>query len=256
MTNRWKLVLAGLVAAATPAVGQQDTGYVLGPEDQIELTVYGHPDMTVKTRVRSDGTITVPVIGPVRATGRSPGELSDAVAEQLRKEGVIQRPVVSVDVAAFNSKTVTVLGALNTPGVYALDHPYSLSAVVARAGGIRPDGSDRIVLRRTNGTPVYSVDLATLATDKSADVMLSAGDTVFVPPAELFFVYGQVSAPGSYPMVSGMTLRQALARAGGPTLAGTEKKVVLYRQGKEVGQADLSAPVAKGDTLFVRERSF
>ncbi len=257
MASSWRATIAaGLLLAATPVTAQPAPAYVLGPDDQIEIVVFGRPEMSVKTRIRADGSITLPVIGPVKAAGRSAGELSDAIAGQLRSEGVLQKPVVNVEVAAFLSRTVTVLGALGTPGVYGLDKPYRLSSLIARAGGVRADGSDHLTLRRAGNGPVRSIEIASLATDAKADVLLEPDDLIYVPPAELFFVYGQVSAPGAYQLTSGMTLRQALARGGGPTLAGTEKRIILYRQGHETSQADLAAPVAKGDVLFVRERTF
>ncbi|WP_243395669.1 polysaccharide biosynthesis/export family protein [Sphingomonas oleivorans] len=239
-----------------PAHAQTDPGYILGPEDQIDIFVYGQPELTVKTRVKSDGAVTLPVIGSMRASGQTVQGLADGIATRLRSGGVVKQPVVNVEVAAYVSRSVTVLGALSVPGIYPLDRPQTLSSMLARAGGVRSDGSDRVTLRRAGEADIRSLEIASLASDPKADVQLKPGDVLFVPQAEQFFIYGQVGAPGAYAISSRMTLRQALARGGGPTLAGTERRITLYRQGQRPAEADLEAAVRKGDVLFVRERIF
>lgn len=252
-----RTALAALVAAgmAAPLMAQSSSGYILGPDDQIEVSVYGQPDLTVKTRIKSDGQITLPLIGDVEATGETVQSLADKVEKQLRSGGIVRQPIVNIEVQAFVNRAVTVLGAIASPGLYGLDRPQTLTTMLARAGGVRGDGSERVLLRRGNDS-VTEMEIAALARDGGKDVMMQPGDVVFVPVAEQFYVYGQVNSPGSYPIVGNMTVRQALARGGGPTLAGTERRVTLYRAGKNGVEADLEGPVHKGDVLFVRERLF
>jgi polysaccharide export outer membrane protein len=84
---------------------------------------------------------------------------------------------------------------------------------------------------------------------------LQAGDILFVPPAEKVYVYGQVQQPGAFSYVAGQTFRQALALAGGPTLAGSTRSIKVKRGGQEV-QAKLDDPVKPEDVLIIREKLF
>lgn len=247
------LLAAGMTA---PLMAQNGSGYILGPDDQIEISVYGQPDLTVKTRIKSDGEITLPLVGDVEARGETVQSLADKVEQRLRSGGIVKQPIVNIEVQAFVSRSVTVLGALASPGLYGLDQPYTLTTILARAGGIRGDGGERVLLRRGHDNAITEFEIASLARDGGKDILLQPGDVVFVPVAEQFYVYGQVNAPGSYPIIGDMTVRQAIARGGGPTLAGTERRVTLYRSGKNGVEANLEAPIQKGDVLFVKERLF
>lgn len=241
---------APLMAETTPS------GYILGPNDNIEISVYGQPDLAVKTRIKADGQVTMPVVGDVDAAGETVASLADKIEQRLRAGGIVKQPIVNVEVQAFVSHAVTVLGALGAPGLYGLDQHYTLTTMIARAGGIRGDGGERVILRRGRDNSVTEFEISALARDGGKDIALQPGDVVFVPQAEQFYVYGQVNAPGSYPIVRDMTIRQALARGGGPTLAGTERRVTLYRAGKNGVDADLDEPVQQGDVLFIKERLF
>lgn len=249
------LSFAAAVAQASSA-GAAGPAYVLGPDDQVTVVVLGQPELSVKTRVKSGGTITLPVIGPVKAAGESVQSLADSIETKLRSGGVVRQPVVNVEIEAFVSRSATVLGAVGQPGIYPLERLQTVSSVIARAGGVRAEGSERVTLRRGRDGSVVELDLALLAREAARDLTLDPGDVVYVPPHEQFYVYGQVNAPGGYPLPSGMTLRQALARGGGPTLAGTERRVILYREGAAPVDADLDMKARKGDVLFVRERLF
>lgn len=245
---------AALLAAAPVSAQQRDSGYLLGPEDQIAVNVFGQPELSVKTRIKPGGTITLPVIGTVTAEGETAQGLAEQIGAKLRSGGVVREPIVSVEIEEFVSRAVTALGALGQPGIYPLDRPQTISTLLARAGGVRPDGGERVTLRRAGA--VSDIDVATLTRDPLQDIALQPGDVVYVAPQELFYVYGQVNTPGGYPMVPQMTLRQALARSGGPTLAGTERRVTLHREGQPPADANLDDPVRKGDVLVVRERLF
>ncbi|MFX7930478.1 polysaccharide biosynthesis/export family protein, partial [Acinetobacter baumannii] len=77
--------------------------------------------MTVKTRINADGTITVPLLGAVQASGLTTSQLGAALAQGYRRGGYLDKPSVNVEVTAYGSKTVTVLGAVPKAGLYALD---------------------------------------------------------------------------------------------------------------------------------------
>lgn len=241
------------VAPAAAQVAWQ--GYQLGAEDQIEVQIYGQGGSAVRTRVKSDGTITLPLVGEVRAAGLTTQALGDEIEARLRRGGFINNPIVNVEITAYASRTVTVLGEFGTPGLFPLDRPLTLTEMVARVGGLRAGASDTVLLRRAGGA-VERHDLSAIARNQARDVQLQPGDAVYAAAAPQFYIYGQVGSAGVYPITPNMTIRQALARAGGPTLAGSERRITLYRGGREIDADDLSAPVQPEDVLFVRERVF
>lgn len=251
------LLMPGAAHAQTaPAgAGEVPAGYILGADDVIEVSYYGPTVTTVKTRIKANGDITVPLIGTVTASGQTASSLSGQMAARLRAEGFYNNPIVNIEVTEFASNSVTVLGAVARPGIYPLERPYSLGEIIARAGGLGGDASQMIELRRGRAGAAQRYPLADLARNPDRDVVLRAGDVIYVAAAERFYIYGQISNGGMFTLTPGMTVRQALARAGGPTLAGSQDKIRLYRADREIDAA-LDVVLQPDDVLFVRERIF
>ncbi|MBB5699306.1 polysaccharide biosynthesis/export family protein [Sphingomonas yantingensis] len=243
--------VAGVPVAAGQTVWQ---GYQLGAEDQIEVQIHGQGGATVKTRVKSDGSITLPLVGRVRAADQTTQSLATAIEGQLKRGGLIMNPIVNVEILEYASRTVTMLGEFANPGLVPLDRPLTLTEIVARVGGLKAGASDDVVLRRAGGT-IERYNLTAIARNEARDIVLSPGDALFATAAPQYYIYGQVGNAGSFAIAPQMTIRQALARAGGPTLAGSERKITLFRGGQEI-DADLSAFIQPRDVLFVRERVF
>lgn len=244
---------AGGVPVMTPG-----DGYQLGINDEVEITIFGQgqQNQTTKTRIKEDGTITLPLIGTVTARDLTARQLAEQITIELRVGGFFTRPVVSVDVTQYVSNSITIYGSVGTPGVFPLDRPQTVAMVVARAGGARSDGADYVNLRRAGDPVEHRILLSSFAGEWSGSTALRAGDTLFVPPAPVIYIYGQVNSPGSFAITSGMTVRQVLARAGGPTLAGSERKISVYRKGVRLKKVDLNAEAQEGDTYFINERLF
>ncbi len=250
------LALIGLLAGAVPALAVEP-GYVLGADDTITVQVYGQPEAGVTTRIKSDGTIVMPLIGTVKAEGETQLGLADAIKKKLVKGGFFKDPLVNVEVGSYVSKTVNVAGKVATPGVFPLDKQYTVLEVLLKSGWIREQGADYVYLRRAHGGQEIKLDAELLvrgAPDKN--LVLAPGDTLFVPDAETFYITGQVGRPGTFPILRDMTVRQALALAGGVTAAGSERKVALIRGGGKEVPAKLDDSVKKGDVYIVKERLF
>lgn len=243
--------LAQTAPAAPPAAS--NAAYVLGPNDEIEIKVFGQPDMSYKTKIRADGTITTPYLGSLQAAGKTTAALADEMMRAFLRNKILSAPSINIEVTTFASKTVTVLGAVPTAGLYALDQPYSVAAMVAKAGGARADGANSVVLTRANGQ-VERIALTDAAT--AATRLVAPGDTLFVPLAEKVYVYGEVNRGGAFPIVPGMTFRQALALAEGPTLAGSTKRIEVRRGGKPVAKPSLDDIVQPEDVLVIKEKWF
>lgn len=236
---------------------QPGDGYKLGANDEVEVTIYGSgqgQNQVVRTRIKEDGTITLPFLGALQVRDRTARQVAEQITNELRSGGYFTRPSVNVDVTQYVSNVVTVFGYVGTPGIYPIDRPQTVAMAVARAGGGRGDGADYVVLRRRGEAAEHHIAFAVLTGEWSTATAVEAGDTLYVPVAPVVFVYGQVNSPGSFNVRSGMTLRQVLARAGGPTLAGTQNKITIYRGDKKVKKAELDGPIQPDDTIYVHER--
>jgi polysaccharide export outer membrane protein len=253
------ILLAGL-AVATPAMAAETAAaiaasYILGANDEIRVSVFGAYPFDVKTRIKEDGSVTLPSVGDVMAQGNTANALATRVREQLKAGGYFVDPIVNVEVTAYVSRAVTVFGNLQNPGVYPLDRQQSVAMMLARTGGARSDAADYAILQRQGEAdrriPLNDLDRAT-----GTGQLLRPGDSLFVPKAEDVFIYGQVNKPGKITYESGMTLRQMLAQAGGPTLGGSEKKISLNRGKERIKRADLDMLVKPGDVFTVQERLF
>jgi polysaccharide export outer membrane protein len=179
----------------------------------IEVDVLGQSDFKTRARVRSDGTVTLPYLGVVPVAGETAITLADKLGAQLKAGGYYAKPVVSVEIVGFVSNYVIVLGEIGSAGMQPVDRGYRLSEIIARAGGLRATAAEEVTLTHPDGvTKKYVFEkLATGGPDD--DPVVKAGDKVFVPAAEQFYIYGQINQPGVYAIRSDMTLRRALGRA-------------------------------------------
>jgi polysaccharide export outer membrane protein len=241
-------------AALPPAAASAAPGYRLGPDDEVKVFIYGQPDLSVTTRVKSDGSIRLAMLGAVDVRGKTTAELADSIAAGYASGGYLERPSVNVEVSQFVSRSVTVLGNVPQAGNYPLDRPYSVAAMLAKAGGATVTGANAVILTPADGSGPIRISLADM--NSGAGRPLAPGDILFVPSAEKIYVYGQVQEPGAFNFVPGQTFRQALALAGGPTLAGSTKRIKVRRAGKEVEGINLDDAVQPEDVLVIREKLF
>jgi polysaccharide export outer membrane protein len=250
-----QVALAQIPSAPRAALSAKQT-YLLGTSDVVEVSVLTHPDYTTRGRIGEDGTIQLPFLGTVKAANLTAPQLESEVAAALDKGGYFSHPVVKVDIVSFGSRYVTVLGAVQTPGLVPVDRAYRLSEILARVGGIKDTGADYVVLTPSDGQE-EKLAIKDIATGGLAqDPYVEPGDKIYSPQAELFYVSGQVGSPGAFPVIPGMTLRMAIARAGGVTLIGSEKKVKLTRHGERVARVDLNEQVQAGDVIIIGQSLF
>ena len=230
-------------------------GYVLGPGDVLEIAVLGRDEFRPRVQVQVDGTIQLPYLHSVNAANLTVLQLRDKVAQLLREGGYYVDPVVSVTVASYASRYVTVLGEFGTPGLLPVDRAYRVSEILARAGGVRATGGDDIMVSRVNGEQMV-LPISTIARGGPAeDPFVQPGDKLYIAMAPNFYIYGQVNAPGAYRAERGMTVRMALARGGGLTDRGSSKRISVFRNGKKA-KVNLDEVITGGDTLVIGERFF
>ena len=236
----------------------------LGPGDSVGIQVYGQPDMTTVVYVSDDGTIPVPLAGPVQIAGLSPSEASKRIEKALKDGMFLVDPHVTLTVTVSRSQRVSVLGQVARPGVYPIESTTTIFDLLALAGGALDTGSEEIFLLRNDANGAlqrYPINLKGLDSAKSAipEQSLRGGDSILVPRAEQFYIYGEVTAPNKYRVERDMTVVQAIARAGGVTPRGSERRVDIKRlvDGKYVTvKAKLNDPVQPDDVIHVKESIF
>ena len=247
-------------ATAAPSTGE----YRLGPGDVIKVTVYNHPDLATETEISLGGRIGFPLVGEVAVGGMTRSEAEKAISESLGKGGFVPNAHVNLLVAQYRSQQVAVMGEVNKPGNYSITKATSVTELLAMAGGITAKGSNVITITRKdgNGGAVQrEIDVKKLlAGNAEANLRLGSDDIIFVPPMPVFYIYGEVRQPGSYPIASEMTVRQALSVGGGLTVRGTERGIRLERKSKDgkvqTRGASLADRLQANDVVHVPEGWF
>jgi polysaccharide export outer membrane protein len=163
--------------AKAPAPG----GYVLGPEDVIEVFVWKNPDLSSTATVRPDGRITLPLAGELVAAGKTPEELRAAITTELKR--YVELPFVTVMVKAINSPQISVLGEVRKPGRFRLAQRASVLDAIAMGGGFTEyaDGKQVVVLRPLPGGGTRRIKVNVKDLLRGGDPLrLEPGDTVYV----------------------------------------------------------------------------
>ena len=249
----------------TSALAQDKPDYPLGAGDAIRVQVFQNPDLTIEARVSENGSISYPLIGAVELGGLSIAQAETKIAKALKDGGFVQQPQVNIVLVQVRGNQIAVLGQVNRPGRFPLETLNTrASDMLAAAGGNTANGDDVVIVSGVrDGKPFRKeIDIPSLYLGKSteADVVLSGGDTIYVPRAPVFYIYGEAQRAGSYRIERGMTVMQALAQGGGPSARGSETRLRLHRKTasgtvEEVTPA-LTDAVQANDVIYVHESIF
>lgn len=271
---KWVMValmaLSGAVTHAqtpAPAPAQVSKDYALGPGDVIRITVYQNQDLTLETRINDDGTISYPLLGSVKLSGRTVIDAEKTLASGLKDGNFVKQPQVSILLVTAAANQVSVLGMVNKPGRYpVIASNNKLSEIMGMAGGIIPgSGSDIVVVSGTrDGQPFRKeIDFTKVfaSVGSEPDFELRNGDTVWVDRAPQVYMYGEVQRPGAQVLMRGTTVLQALANAGGLTLRGTQRGIKVHRRDEATGQVTVIEPglndqLKPNDIIYVKESLF
>lgn len=218
--------------AAPPQPGAVVNDYVIGEEDEIEISVYGNEDLEKTQAVRPGGLIAFPLVGSIMASGRTPEQLREQIATQLA--AFVRNPQVTVIVREYNSRKVSVLGEVKTPGLQRVSSDIRVLEALSRAGGVGENADLRSTLL-LRGQQLVPVDFTRLLKhgDATQNVPLVAGDVILVPSVieRKVFVLGQVRTPQVVPLTPDLTVVEAISRAGGLTDAADLLGAVVVRSG-------------------------
>jgi polysaccharide biosynthesis/export protein len=222
-------------AADQPAEPASDAEMQVGlaPGDTLEAHYLDFPEAgDMRLTVSSRGTIFVPYAGQVKVQGLMPEEAEQAVIEALEAKQVVKSPQVSLNVISARNLSVLVFGAVTLPHQVPLLAPEPLSLVLSQVGPFTEYASYHVLIAHRDGSPPVDVDLdRTLSNLRGLSVMVQPGDIISVAQAGSFFALGEFQHPGIFPIVGTqhMTLMQAVAIAGGPTLVAALSKARILR---------------------------
>ncbi len=246
---------AGTPAAQSQAGPGVDQVYRLGPEDVLQIQVWGRSDLSLQTRVDLTGSLHLPLLGELDVEGQTPQQVSDFLLEryQLLDADITE---VMVSVLQYNSRSVTVVGEVRSPGRLSFQFIPDLWAVLLAAGGAAPtaDLAEVQIVRHDprEGEPrTLTVDLSDGIEDTPAETLpeVRPRDTIVVPSREEELdtddnveILGAVRTPGSYPIKAAGRLVKAISLSGGHLSNADLHKVRLTRstgQGTLTYQLDL-----------------
>jgi len=174
------------VAAAEPAESQSLGGpaYALAPSDEIEVFVWKEVDLSRKVTIRPDGGISYPLVGEVEAAGKTVAELQLLMQERIR--AYVPSAVVSVSLLKVAGYRIYVLGEVNNPGEFVLNHYVTVAQALTLADGVTPyaNQSDILIMRERNGESralKFNFKRYMRGKDLDRNIRLQAGDVVSVP---------------------------------------------------------------------------
>jgi polysaccharide export outer membrane protein len=257
-------------SAASASAANRGVEDVVGPQDVLSITLPGS-DYSGLYTVGTDGTFEFPLVGRVPAAGLPLRAVEADLARRL-SDGYFRDPQLTVAMAQSRSRRIFIVGEVRSPGSYPLTGGLTLLEALAQAGAPTADASPTAIVLRTGGAPpnvrpgvpgqvdaaeVLQVDLTTLQSGSAAEnILLRDGDAVFIGRAEPMrvFVFGEVRAPGVYPVPRGTTVLQAMELAGGALDRRSTGQVTIVRwvSGKKVEvKARLDERVLSGDSIVV-----
>lgn len=206
------------------ALGQpyEDEEYRLGPNDVINVRVGSEPDMVTQAPILYDGTISLPLIGPIKVGGLTVAEAEREIKRAYVDGGFFTEAiVVVVNIFQYRPMRVSVVGFVPNPGQFSIRPGDRLLSVLTLAGGANNQTADlrRAVLIRRNSQEQIPIDLYAMLVkgDLSQNYRMEDGDVIRVPQqlVDAVIVTGMVVQPGRVNYRDGLRLADAIAAAGG-----------------------------------------
>lgn len=218
----------------------------IGANDLLSVSVYGAPEFTRTVRVSAEGFIRLPMLKQkVEARGLMPSDLEEKIACALSNEQILVDPVVTVTIAEYHSRPISVAGAVKIPVTFQALGKTTLLEALTRAQGLSPDAGTEVVVTRPalspGGTPrVERIPLKGLidSADPELNLILEGGEEVRVPTVGRVFVVGNVKHPGAYKIEDGfgLTVLKALAMAEGLAPYANKQAFIYSRTDAAAGQ--------------------
>ena len=227
------LMLIPLVAQAqVPAPQQADRDYIIGPEDILEIQVWGNKDLNQMVFVRPDGRTSLPLVGEIGVAGKTVQQLQDHLGAVYEK--TVKGAVVTVIIKEIRSRPVFFVGGFGKPGVMQLTRELTLLQAISVVGGVIPnaDSEKGFLLRGDKRIPIDFNRLLQRG-DLTQNPKLEPGDSVVVPLADAVYVNGEVKQPGAVKYTGDLTILKALTQVGGLTPLASAGRVDVLRGNSE-----------------------
>jgi len=225
--------------------------YRIGPRDLLEIRVFGLDEMNQTVRVSEEGKITLPLLGEIEVDGLTKTELEKKLS-RLLEEKYLQNPQLTVFIREYQSKRVSLLGAVEKPGPYELLGRQTLLQVISQAGGLTRDaGNEIIVIRQLeDGASIslkISIEDLILKGEARLNIPLAPNDIINIPVDKtvLIYVFGQVKNPGALQVKKSSipSLLQAIAQAGGFSERASKGGVIIKRVGEDGKEHEIKVNV-------------
>jgi polysaccharide biosynthesis/export protein len=177
--------LTGEKSGQGSRAAHSDSSYVIGANDVLAINVWKEPDISRSVPVRSDGKISLPLVGELQAGGQTPQQLEQEITKRL--QSYISEPEVTVIVTDSKSQKVNILGMVTRPGAYLLTSSTTVLDAIAMAGGFKDFAKQKsvYVLRQApDGTQqrlLFNYKEVIKGKNPEQNIRLQAGDTVVVP---------------------------------------------------------------------------
>ena len=256
---------APVVAApsVSPSPSPASGGYLICPDDILDVYVYDVPELSRLYTVSPSGVVAVPLLpAPVQAAGLTPDQLARALEEAFRQSGRLRRPEIAVSLKQSRTLAVTVDGAVKAPQIVQEIGRTKLVDILTQCGGINDDAGGTVTITRGpsalhelameggQAIPIQTLELNRVLDggDPMSTVAVWPGDRVSVERAGVYYVLGEVKAPGGYTLKNRhdeLTVLRALALAGDTTSVAKKSKAMIIRkdpkapQGREEIKLDL-----------------
>jgi len=257
---------------------QANQAYTIYPGDQMKVSVFDHPDLSLVLHVPSNGRISFPLIGEVKDLIGRPVEDVERELKRRLEDGYITEAVVTISFLEFGPRNAFVMGDVKKPSQIPLSPfaPTTALQAISTAGGFT-DAANRSgahLIRDDAAHPGHKLAIPIPTGDKAdaltGDITLQPGDIIVVPRLDRIFIIGQVQKPGALDLPGqdgALTVSKAIGMAGGFDRFGRQDEVQLIRDGKTVvvvnvrdvleGKKNANDPQLRpGDTVFVPETRF
>lgn len=208
----------------------------IGPGDLIDLTVFHVPELILKIRVDSNGSVSLPLLGDVKLAGLTIRDAQQLIAHELVERQLVIKPEVSLFIEEYATQGITVYGEVNTPGIYPLMGPHRLFDALSAAGGFTPNAGHMVtILRNGSDNRGQVIDLLGNENEEQKNVMIYPRDTIVVSKAGVVYVLGEVNKPGIFlmPNNSSISLMKAIAMAGSTNKLASLKHAIIIRKSPE-----------------------
>ena len=240
--------------SASEVAGANLPSQAVGPNDLIAVSVYDAPELSRTVRIGADGFLALPMVKQrIQADGLFAADLENAISTALRDEEILVNPVVTVTIAEYHSRPISVSGSVKMPVVFQAEGPTTLLEALARAQGLTNEAGREILVSRSQPEPGGKSTMLTRRipvrglfdeADSSLNVILTGGEEIRVPEIGKIYVMGNVKKPGAFPVQAGFdtTVLEMLAMAEGlAPFAG--KQAYIYRREGEGPKNEIAVPL-------------